>query len=141
MITATIPDCMSTKFAHITPDMNVVEATGRLVKNEMIGGPVVNSAGILQGWLSEQECLQVAIEVVYHNQSIANVGDIMRQDVLYVNQNQDPLELARQMLHQKPKTYPVVDSSHKVVGVITRRHILCMLDAKLAEVTKFVPAV
>jgi predicted transcriptional regulator len=37
------------------------------------------------------------------------------------------------MLNGKPKSYPVVDASNKVVGVLSRRHILMMLDEKLQE--------
>ncbi|MBL4629759.1 MAG: CBS domain-containing protein, partial [Paraglaciecola sp.] len=47
--------------------------------------------------------------------------------------NQDVLTIAEQMLKEKPKTYPVVDDSGVVVGVLTRRHILKMLDSKLGE--------
>ena len=105
----------------------------------MLGGPVVNENRELVGWISEQECLQVTIQVVYHNQRIANVRDIMRTDVLTVSPTDHPLELARQMLsakpNEKPKSYPVVDSQRRVIGVITRRHILKMLLNKMAELS------
>lgn len=133
----TIVEYMNTDFAIITPEMSVIEASRKLIQKEMLGGPVVDDARKLVGWISEQECLQVMIQVVYYDQSIANVSDIMRTDVLSVKPNEHPLELAQQMLSKvpKPKSYPVIDGHGKVVGVITRRHILKMLQKKLSEIS------
>lgn len=139
MEAGSIREYMSTDFAIITPEMPVVEASAKLIQKAMLGGPVVNENRELVGWISEQECLQVTIQVVYHNQRIANVRDIMRTDVLTVSPTDHPLELARQMLsakpNEKPKSYPVVDSQRRVIGVITRRHILKMLLNKMAELS------
>lgn len=136
MISDSISEWMNKDFAVIHPDMPVVEASGRLIKKDMLGGPVVDDAGELLGWISEQECLQVAVQVVYHNQRVASVRDIMRTDVLSVTADEDPLRLAQQMLQAKPKSYPVLDKQKRVIGVITRRHILKMLDVKLNEMTR-----
>lgn len=136
MISATIAECMSKDFAVIRPDMPVVEAAGKLIKKESLGGPVTDDAGHLLGWISEQECMQVAIQVLYYNQRVATVADIMRKDVLTVSLGDDPLQLAQQMLQEKPKVYPVVDGAGKVLGVISRRHLLKMLDQKLLELGK-----
>jgi predicted transcriptional regulator len=133
MISASVAECMSKDFAKIGPNMPVAEATANLIKKALLGGPVVDEAGKLVGWISEQECLQVTIQVVYHNMRVAMVKDVMRTDVVTVGLNQDLLSLAEQMLDAKPKSYPVLDEDDKVVGVITRRHILNMLDAKLSE--------
>lgn len=136
MESATIADCMSTKFPVIHPEMPVVEASSRLIKHEMLGSPVIDEYGILHGWISEKECLKVALEVIYYNQRVSNVSDVMRTDVLSVTLKDDVLTLARQMLEAKPKIYPVIDADKKVLGVITRRHILGMIDNKLAELSK-----
>ena len=138
MITATIADCMSKDFARILPDMPVVQAAGLLIKHDMLGGPVVDENGLLLGWLSEQECLRVAIQVAYYNQRVATVRDIMRSDVLSVRGDMDPMALAQQMLGDKPKSYPVVDAAGKVLGVISRRHLLQQLDRVLGQ--RFAPA-
>lgn len=135
MITATITDCMSKDFARIFPDMPVVQAAGLLIKHDMLGGPVVDQDGLLLGWLSEQECLRVAIQVAYYNQRVATVGDIMRSDVLSVTCAMDPMELAQQMLGDKPKNYPVVDDEGKVLGVVARRHLLQQLDRVLGRLS------
>lgn len=136
MESATIADCMSIKFPIIHPDMPVVQASALLIKQEMLGSPVVDEKGILRGWISEHECLKAALQVIYYNQRVAIVSDIMRTDVLSVSLGDDALKLARQMLEAKPKIYPVIDASNKVLGVISRRHILAMLDKKLIELSK-----
>ena len=131
MITASIADCMSRDFARIHPDMPVVKAVAKLMRHELLGGPVTDGDGRLLGWLSEQECLKVAIQVAYYNQRVATVGDIMRRDVLSVRADMDPMELVQQMLGDKPKNYPVVDAGGRVLGVISRRHLLQQLDQLL----------
>tara|TARA_Y100001934_G_scaffold278864_1_gene381147 strand:- start:288 stop:707 length:420 start_codon:yes stop_codon:yes gene_type:complete len=136
MDSATLKDLMCTRFAAINPDMPVVEASSRLIKLEMLGSPVIDSAGILVGWISERECLQAALQVVYHNQRVATVRDLMQSEVLTVSLEDDVLSLAQQMLNAKPKIYPVVDANNRVLGVISRRHILNMLDQKLAELSR-----
>ncbi|MFC6672250.1 CBS domain-containing protein [Marinobacterium aestuariivivens] len=129
---------MSTEFAVITPEMPVDVASAKLIQKEMLGGPVVDEVGRLVGWISEQECLQVTVQVVYYNQRVATVRDIMRTDVLTVSPNDHPLDLAQQMLSKppKPKNYPVVDRHGKVIGVISRRHVLKMLLRKMTEQSK-----
>lgn len=93
MMSDSIAAWMNKDFAVVYPDMPVVEASGKLINKEMLGGPVIDAGGTLLGWISAQECLQVAIQVVYHNQ-------------------------------------------RRVIGVISRRQILKMLDNKLAEMVK-----
>ncbi|MGB2248907.1 MAG: CBS domain-containing protein [Alcanivorax sediminis] len=136
METSSIKELMSTRFAKIHPAMPVVEASSNLIKQDMLGSPVTDDSGTLVGWISERECLQAALQVVYHNQRVATVKDLMQTEVLTVSLDSDVLSLAQQMLNAKPKIYPVVDASNKVLGVISRRHILNMLDDKLAELSK-----
>lgn len=133
MNTASIADYMTKDFATIHPDMPVVMAASKLMRHRILGGPVTDAQGQLLGWISEQECLQVAIQVAYYNQRVATVRDIMRTDVLSVTPAMDPVALAQQMLGDKPKSYPVVDAGGKVIGVITRRHILKLLDHLMAS--------
>ena len=135
MITASIADCMSREFARIHPQMPVVQAASLLIQHDIVGGPVIDGDGLLLGWLSEQDCLRVAIQVAYYNQRVATVRDIMRSDVLSVTRDMDPMELAQQMLGDKPKHYPVVDADGKVLGVVSRRHLLQQLDRVLARLS------
>ena len=120
----TVKDIMSTDYAKVSTDMPVVEASMELIKKEVLGGPVVDNNNLLLGWISEQECLQVITKVVYHNERVAPVNDILQVDVLTVAEDQSVLSLAEKMNSAQPKNYPVVDHSNKVIGVITRRRVL-----------------
>jgi len=136
MDSASIKECMNKSYANIYPDMPVVEASSCLIKQELLGSPVTDKVGNLLGWISEHECLKAALQVMYYNQRVATVQDIMRTDVLTVSLEDDVLTLAQQMLEAKPKIYPVVDGGNKVLGVISRRHLLNMLDQKLVELSQ-----
>ena len=136
MISASISECMTTDYAKIHPDMPVAEASAQLIKKALLGAPIIDSSGKLVGWISDQECLQATLQVAYHNTRVAIVKDVMQQDVVTINLASDPLEVAMQMLKAKPKNYPVVDNTGKVVGVLARRHILMMLDKKLQELVQ-----
>jgi len=133
MILANIADCMTKDFAILKPDMPVAEASSYIIKKSPLGGPVIDSNGLLIGWISDKECLHCTLQVVYHNTRIATVEDVMQTDVMTVSLNSEPLDVAQKMLTAGATTYPVVDSTNKVLGVLTRRDILKMLDKKLNE--------
>ncbi len=119
-----VNDIMDTNFAKISVDIPVVVASKELITKAALGGPVVDANDKLLGWISEQECLQVSMQVAYYNERVAMVKDIMREDVLSVKAGEKVLEIATKMSMSQPKNYPVVDASNKVIGVITRRNVL-----------------
>ncbi len=128
-----VSDCMSRQFATFTPEMPVVEAAMALVKNELIGGPVVDNQGALVGWISEQDCLGTVNQSMYYSERTATVADIMRKDVLTANESDNVVDLATFMQQQKPKIYPVVDEKRKVIGVVSRRIILKEMCRQIAQ--------
>jgi len=119
-----VKNFMDTNFARISNEMPVITASIELIKKEALGGPVVDSNNRLVGWISEQECLQVTTQYAYHNQRVALVKDIMREDVLSIKMDETIFSLAEKMVGTQPKNYPIVDDNNKVIGVITRRHVL-----------------
>ena len=124
-----VKNYMDVNFAKIYEDMPVITASIELIKKEALGGPVVDQNNILLGWISEQECLHVTTQFAYHNQRIGLVQDIMRKEVLSVKADQTIFSLAEKMVGPQPKTYPVINESNKVVGVISRRRVLkALLD-------------
>ena len=90
-----IESCMSKEFATIKPEMPVAEASRHLIKKPLFGGPVINDDGTLAGWVSEQDCLKVTIQVVYLNQRVATVSEIMSKEVLTVKAEDDLLSIAQ----------------------------------------------
>ncbi|NIB44275.1 CBS domain-containing protein [Pseudomaricurvus alkylphenolicus] len=119
-----VSDCMSRQFVSFEPEMPLVEAAVALVKNELLGGPVVDAQGHLIGWISEQDCIGAVSQVMYYEDRVAVVSDIMSKEVTKSAPDRNALDLAEDMKNHKRKIYPVVNSEDKVVGVISRRHIL-----------------
>jgi len=136
-VTATIKvaDCMSRQFVRFHPTTPVVEAAIELVQNELLGGPVVDDSGKLIGWISEQDCIKVVLQVAYYSQRVATVADIMRTEVLTADVGDDVMDLAERMQKQQPKIYPVIDTSGMVKGVISRRLILRKLCNLVSTMT------
>ncbi|WP_286267647.1 CBS domain-containing protein [Thalassotalea atypica] len=111
-----------------TPEMVVEEASLRFLKTKQIGGPVIDSNKRLVGFLSESDVLATMLETIYHNEHKSNVEDLMRKDVLSVKPYDSVIELAQNMLKNKPKVYPVVDDDGNLVGTICRNDVLMALD-------------
>ncbi|GAA6167354.1 CBS domain-containing protein [Sessilibacter corallicola] len=131
-----VSDYMTTDFVKFHEEDLVIDSVKELIKHEVIGGPVVSNTGEVIGWISEQDCLGSAIQVIYYNQRVAQVRDIMRTEVLSVREDDDLLSLAQQMLQNKPKVYPVLSAEGKLTGVISRRLILRAVDKRLAQLGK-----
>ncbi|NHN38172.1 CBS domain-containing protein [Pseudomaricurvus alcaniphilus] len=124
METIKVSDCMSHQFVSFSPQLPVLEAATKLVKNELLGGPVVDEGGHLVGWISEQDCIGVVSQVIYYSERVAMVNDVMVTKVDSVRPGASALDLANDMKNHKRKIYPVVDDDNKVIGVVSRRNIL-----------------
>lgn len=111
-----------------TKNMAVEEASLRFLKTKQTGGPVVDKNGKLIGFISESDVLAKMIETIYYKEHIADVGDIMRNDVLSVKPYDSIIELGQQMLKDKPKVYPVIDDDGNLLGTICRNDVLHAID-------------
>jgi len=112
------------------PEMPVAKAVEKLLKSKQTGGPVIDEQGKLVGFISEQDCIRLMLETIYHCEDIGIVRDVMRTDVLAVTPDHSILELAQQMMREKPKLYPVIEYD-RVVGVISRRDVLKAISSQL----------
>lgn len=107
----------------LTAHLSLEAAVAKLLKHNKTGAPVVDDAGKLVGFLSEQDCISVMLKSTYHCDLTAIVSDCMRSDVLTVSPDSSIVELAEQMLGLKPKVYPVIKDD-KVLGTINRSNVL-----------------
>lgn len=123
-----VKDYMTHRAVSFSVHMTVSEASERLLISHQTGGPVLDEHKHVVGFLSEQDCLERMLEDTYQNESHYKVVDIMRTDVLAIDEEHSVLDLAQTMLTNKPKIYPVVDSSKRLVGVITRSDVLRAID-------------
>ncbi|MBY6062972.1 CBS domain-containing protein [Pseudidiomarina sediminum] len=114
-----------------TEQLPVEAAVERLLQSRQRGGPVVDAAQRVIGFLSEQDCLAAMLRGTYHNEMSATVGDCMYHgDVLTVFADDSIADVAQRMDANKPKVYPVLDDETKqLVGVITRTDVLAAIDS------------
>ena len=111
-------------------DMMVQSAVEKFLNSRQLGGPVVDVLGHLIGWVSEQDCIAVMLKEAYHCEQVAQVKNVMRNEVLAVGPDTSILELAEMMMGQKPKIYPVVEEG-RLLGVISRHDVMQAIHAQL----------
>jgi predicted transcriptional regulator len=133
MESLSVGDYMNKSPVTFTVDMPVVEAVEKLLSVQQTGGPVIDQRGTVIGFLSEQDCLSQMVASSYYNQQISLVKDIMQKEVLSIKPYMSVLELAQQMLIQKPKFYPVVDDDGRLLGSINRTAVLRAIDVQFKD--------
>lgn len=102
------------------------EVVDTLLKNGVMGLPVLDEADRVVGFVSEQDCIHSMLVSSYHCEGAPNVDDVMHNEVLSVTAEQNIVDLAQNMGKNKPKLYPVIDDG-KLIGLITRSAILSAL--------------
>jgi predicted transcriptional regulator len=118
-----VKDYMQGNVQAIPADASVREVVEHLLKWNVTGAPVVDSAMRVIGFVSEQDCMKEMLNSAFYAENSASVTNIMRRDVLSVTPDTSILEIAETMLGNKPKNYPVIEHG-KLVGLINRRYIL-----------------
>jgi CBS domain-containing protein len=123
-------DYMQHRPITFSADMMVQSAVEKFLNSRQLGGPVVDVLGHLIGWVSEQDCIAVMLKEAYHCEQVAQVKNVMRNEVLAVGPDTSILELAEMMMGQKPKIYPVVEEG-RLLGVISRHDVMQAIHAQL----------
>lgn len=124
----TVSDIMSRDCYRVSGSTSVATLVAGLALHRLPGVPVVDTHDHLIGFISEQDVLGKLLDSAYHCGQPALVRELMRQDVLTVAPDKSIVDLAQEMLGNKPKVYPVVDKE-RLVGIVTRRDILIALSA------------
>lgn len=138
-----VADIMTKKFKSLSPDANAIEALDLLFEMEISGLPVIDERGKLVGMLTEKEILAAILpsyvekvgSFIYQDnpkaikQKIINmrgmqVKELMRRNVVTVNEKANLSEVARVMLIQKARRLPVLNQAKEVVGIISRGDIM-----------------
>ncbi|GLS90304.1 CBS domain-containing protein [Psychromonas marina] len=114
-------------------EMAIQTAVEILLENDQIGGPVIDDAGRVIGWLSEQDCLAKMLEASYHCELVALVEDAMVSPAVTIKKEMSVVDVAQLMLDAKPKIYPVVDSGDHYIGLISRKKVLGAMNKQIAS--------
>lgn len=140
-----VKDIMSKEVISLKPDTTVKDAVKSLFQLHISGLPVIENERLV-GMFTEKDILQYILpsyiekigSFVYTEGSkvikrklmeLANlkVADLMRKEVVTVEENTSIEEVARIMLTQKIRRIPVLNKEGKVVGIIAREDIVKVL--------------
>lgn len=102
----------------------LTEVVEVLLQHHSIGLPVVDTSNKVIGFVSEQDCLKRLLITSYHSEGAVMVEQIMHPEPLTVNVNDSVVNIAEQMIQQKPKIYPVVNERGVLCGLLTREQVL-----------------
>lgn len=138
-----VKDIMTKEVRSVSPDINAKEALDLLAKMEISGLPVIDDKNKLVGMFTEKEVLSVILpsyvekvgRFIYQENPKAvkqkiltlqtfKVKDLMRQDVITVDEDTTLCEVARLMLTQKARRLPVLNKTKEVVGIVSRGDIV-----------------
>lgn len=122
-----VKDYMSGSKITFTPDMDVLAAIHQLIEFKLSGAPVIDHHGNLIGFLSEKDCMKVALNAAYQGEAGGRVADFMHQGVEIVDVETSIIEVAEKFLETAYKCLPVI-KDNRIVGSITRQNILKALE-------------
>ena len=111
--------------ARVHPDDSLFHAIHLILVNKISGVCVVDEHGTLVGLLSELDCLRGVLSATYNDSAIGAVREFMSSANIQTARIGDPIvDIAQDMLENKRRRRPVVDSQGRLVGQISIRQIL-----------------
>ncbi len=118
-----VKDYMDHNAHAILSTTNIKDAVEYMLKDGVIGLPVIDDKEHVVGYVSEQDCIKEMLNDAFFCEEPAEVTAVMKKEVVSVAPDTSIVEIAQSMVERRPKNYPVI-SDGKLVGVISRSHIL-----------------
>lgn len=120
-----VTNYMATNLITFKPNDEIGDVITKLKDNKISGAPVLNDRRELIGIISEQDCLRVVIDSVYHNQPMSKhlVKEYMHKDLITVSVDDDVVDVANMFLKHKFGRFPVVKDG-VLKGQVSKRDIL-----------------
>jgi len=138
-----VSEIMTKDVTVVTTEMNAKEALDLLQKREISGLPVMDADKKLAGMFTEKEVIaailpsyveRVGMFIYQENPKAVKqkvlmfsgikVKDIMRKEVVTIDQDTTLCEVARIMLTQKARRIPVLNKEKEVVGIVSRGEVV-----------------
>jgi CBS domain-containing protein len=138
-----IKEIMKREVVSVKPEDNVIEVLNLLLKMQISGLPVIDAEGKLKGMLTEKEVLARVLpsyvekvgRFIYDENPKAvrqkmlslrtmKVKDIMRREVVTVDEDTALCEVASTMLTQKARRIPILNKAKEVVGIVSRGDVV-----------------
>ena len=122
-----VKDYMTADPLAFAPDLDVLDAIHQLLQHGLPGAPVVDHAETLVGYLSEKDCIKVALSASYYDQGNGCVSEFMSAPVLAIDADSSLIEAAEIFLANPYRCLPVVNDG-RLIGQLSRADILRALE-------------
>lgn len=119
----TVRDYMAHRLITVAPEHDVLAAMHTLLEGRVSGAPVVDARGNLVGVLTQRDCLDVAVQALYHGEPAGRVEDYMSRDVATLAADTSLMEAIEAFRRSRFRRFPVVEGA-RLVGVISRRDLM-----------------
>ena len=119
----TARDFMIKKLVILRPEMDVIEAVRRLLKNRISGAPVVDHDGSFLGVFSEKCSMQVLLDAAYEQLPSNQVRMFMDTEPQTIAPDTHLLSIAQVFLLTSYRRLPVLEDG-RLVGQVSRRDVL-----------------
>jgi CBS domain-containing protein len=121
-----VKDFMDSNPHALSEQASVRDAVLFLCHEKIAGAPVVNSEGIVVGYVSEKDCLTQILNDSFFCGESPSVTSVMTTAVRSVTPETSIVDIAQTMAVTAPRNYPVIDNN-RLVGTITRSSVLAAL--------------
>jgi CBS domain-containing protein len=118
-----VRDVMSKTFFSILPDADIALAVSEMIRHDVSGLLVVDSANALVGILTERDCIAAASAAAYYQEWGGPVSRFMSAPVETVAPDDRLIDVAAMMGTSRYRRFPVVDGA-RIEGLLTRRDVL-----------------
>ena len=102
---------------------SIKDAVATMLREGVIGVPVIDNNKRLIGYLSEQDCVKDMLNDAFYSEEPGPVSSAMQTNVLSVSPETSIVEIAQTIMSNRPKNYPVITDG-KLVGLISRSDVL-----------------
>ena len=124
----TIDHIMEKKFVWFEAGASIEKAIDKIVRANVTGAPVLDKDMKLVGYLSQKDCLKLATQLRYLNEMPRFVEDCMSRDLHSINGSTTIFHAIQAFIDKWFHSYPVVDDSGRVIGVLSRNKVLSFVN-------------
>ncbi|MGI9427936.1 MAG: CBS domain-containing protein, partial [Bythopirellula sp.] len=123
MTQTTARDFMMKKLVTLRPEMDVIDAVQRLLKNRISGAPVVDDGGRFVGVFSEKCAMQVLLDAAYEQLPSNEIRLFMDTNAQTIEPDTQLLSIAQVFLLTPYRRLPVLQDGI-LIGQVSRRDVM-----------------
>lgn len=121
-------DYMSDKFIKIDLHADIFDAINTLLEYKIAAMPVVGKDGVLQGIISEVNCLEAILTLTYHEEEQGGkVSDYMSKEITTMAIDTDIIKISKAIIENDLYCLPITENG-KLVGQISRSDVLRIVE-------------